>query len=92
VPFGTPLGAKTPGAGQVVSLGLMAASIRNGLFLNALSNAGVTVASWQRAGSGGEVRFTSFCFRQVYRVPAWLTCRVWLRGAFRRPSTPSQPP
>ena len=48
-----------------------------------LSNALVIArgASVQVPGSGGEVRLTSFCFRQEYGVPSWATCvvreRVW---------------
>jgi hypothetical protein len=52
----------------------MKSSIANGALGNALSKAGVTVASWQVASSGGVARLTSFCSRHVYGVPAWSTC------------------
>src|SRR5438445_698729 len=92
VPFATPFAAKTPGAGQVVSDGLMKSSIVNGAFLKWLVNGFAVVESLQSAGCGGEVRLTSFCSRQVNAVPDWLTCVVFAACAFATPLTPSQPP
>ena len=89
-PLSTPLGAKTPGAGQVVSSGAMESSIRNGSLKKWLSNAGEALV--QRVDSGGEVRLTSFWSRHWYGAPAWSTWRVCARSASRRPSTCSQPP
>jgi len=40
----------------------------------------------------GAWRFASFCFRQVYALPASLTCVVCAVSALARPLTPSQPP
>ena len=75
VPFGTPLGANTPGAGQVLSVGLDEASIANGLLAKWLVEA-VGRCRWQVvAGCGGLVRLTSFCSRQEYGVPS---CATWV--------------
>ena len=64
-PFRTPLGADTPGAGHVVADAGMNSSIRNGSLKKWLLNAFDVVVSVHRAESGGDVRFTSFCSRQV---------------------------
>ena len=64
-PLSTPLGAKTPGAGQVVSSGAMESSIRNGSLKKWLSNAGEALA--QRVDSGGEV--TNLFDKPVEKAP-----------------------
>jgi hypothetical protein len=64
-PFATPWGANVPGGGQVLSLGPMTSSIAKGAFEKALENGVPVVVSVHVAPSGGEVRFTSFCWRQA---------------------------
>jgi hypothetical protein len=85
LPFGTPLAVKTPGAGQVVSVGEMKSSIAKG-----------SLAKWlvssQSALSGGDVRLTSACSKQEYGAPSWPTCSVCAASAWLSPFTPSQPP
>src|SRR3954451_20358871 len=79
--------------GHVLSAGLMKLSIVNGAFPKWLVNGppgGPGVASLHVCESAA--RLTSFCFRQLYVLPAWLTCFVWVASAFDRPFTPSQPP
>src|SRR5882672_11459815 len=72
-----PLGANTPGAGQVLSVVAMTSSILNGRFLNALWNGVAPVLSTHVDGCGGDVRLTSFCNKQVYAVwSSWRTCVV----------------
>jgi hypothetical protein len=72
-----PFGANTPGCGHVRASFGMYASIENGAFGKWLTNAGdPTVVSAQSAGSGGDVRLTSFCSRQWYVLPSSLTCSV----------------
>src|SRR5690349_10710442 len=89
----SPFGANTPGCGHVRASFGMYASIENGAFLKWLVNAGDPgVASAQSAGSGGDVRLTSFWKRQLKIFPASLTCSVCAASAFARPLTPSQPP
>ena len=61
----TPLGANTPGAGQVFAVAGMKSSILNGLLVKWLSNGVVVVASWHVALSGGVARLTSSCFRHA---------------------------
>ena len=73
----TPLGANTPGAGHVLAVvGMDESSIVNGALRKWLWNGVAVVVSVHVAGSGGDVRLTSFCSRHVYGVPAWLTCVV----------------
>ena len=48
-------------------------SIEKGALVNALENDVPVVVSVHVAGSGGDVRLTSFCLRQLNGVPAWLT-------------------
>src|SRR5262249_4485625 len=86
------VGPNTVGFGQVTSCGWMKASIWNGAFVNALVNDGVTVESVHVAASGGDVRLTSSCCRQLNAVPLWFTCVVCAASALARPLTPSQPP
>ena len=50
------------------------------------------VESLHTTESGGDVRFTSSCFRHEYATPAWLTCVVCAASAFARPFTFSHPP
>ena len=89
LPFSTPLGADTPGAGQVVSDGLMKRSMAKGLLVKWLVTP--CAVSEQSAGCGGLVRFTSFCSRQEYLVPSWATWAVCAAVAFARPSTRRPP-
>src|SRR5437764_11076271 len=70
----SPFGAKTPGCGHVRALGGMKVSIRNGAFTKWLVKGVAVVVSVQSAGSGGDVRLTSFCIRHVYAVPP---CPIW---------------
>ena len=63
VPFSTPFGAKTPGAGQVVSVGPMKSSMLNGALAKLLFGV-LCAGSWHQPGSGGEARLTSSCSRQ----------------------------
>ena len=60
--FSTPLAAKTPGAGHVLSVGLMKSSMRNGRLKKLLLDE-------HAVPSGGVVRFTSFCARQANGMP-----------------------
>jgi hypothetical protein len=76
-----PLGANTPGGGQVVADAGMKSSMVNGWLVKWLVNVVGVVVSVQVAGSGGEVRLTSFCSRQSYGTPAWLTWMVRAAGA-----------
>src|SRR5579871_5981760 len=93
LPFATPFAAKTPGAGQVVSVGAMKLSIAKGLFANALLNAvPCAFVPEHVCVSGGTVRFTSTCCRQLHGEPFWSTCVQVAAVAFERPFTPSQPP
>ena len=62
---GRPFGAKTPGCGQVRALAGMYVSMPNGAFGKWLVNVVAVVVSVHVAVSGGEVRLTSFCKRQV---------------------------
>jgi hypothetical protein len=57
IPFGCANASEAPG--QVVAVDGMKLSIVNHVFSNALSMP--CSASWQVAGSGGYVRFTSSC-------------------------------
>ena len=86
-----PFGAKTPGCGQVSALAGRMLSMLNSAFVNALEGA-VAGGSVQVAASGGDVKFTSSCFRHVNGAPAWSICLTWAVVAFARPFTPSQPP
>ena len=90
LPLGTPFGAETPGAGQVVSAGAMWSSIRNGALAKWLENGGAVFV--HVALSGGDVRFTSFCSRHWYDAPDCDTWVVCAGSADASPSTPSQPP
>src|SRR5690349_15674158 len=93
VPFRKPCAANVPfGFGHVVSDGAMSESIRNGAFGNALENAVDVVLSVHVEVSGGDVRLTSFCIRQVKGAPAWLRWMVWAGSALAMPFTPSHPP
>ena len=88
-------GPNTSGDGHVFAVGGMKSSIWNGAFVNALVNGPPVVPAVESehvAASGGLVRFTSSCLRQVYAFPAWLTCVVCAASALARPFTPSQPP
>ena len=67
-------------------------SIANGAFAKWLVNEVPVVVSVHVAGCGGTARLTSFCSRQVYGVPAWLTWTVCAGSAALRPRTASQPP
>ena len=70
----------------------MYCSIENGAFGKWLVNGVPVEVSVQSPGSGGDVRLTSFCSRQVYSSPF---CAIWFvcaSGASARPFTPSQPP
>ena len=67
----------------------MEASIENGAFAKWLENGVPVDVSVQSAGCGGDVRFTSFCFRHPKAAPTWLTCGTW---ACLTPLTRSQPP
>ena len=60
--------------------------------LNALHHDRRDYVPLQTLANGGVVRLTSFCNKQEYEAPAWLTWSVLLEGAFVRPLTPSQPP
>src|SRR5438132_12900514 len=93
LPFGTPTGAKTPGAGHVVSDGVMKSSMRNGALVKWLSK-GTPFAfvPLQTLDRGGVVRLTSFCSKQEYTAPAWLSWMVLPDGPFASPLTPYQPP
>ena len=62
---GTPLGANTPGAGQVLAVAGMKSSIRNGWLEKWLVNGVAVVVSVHVAVSGGDVRLTSFCIRHA---------------------------
>ena len=66
--------AKTPGSGQVVAVGGISESIVNGAFVKWLVNVVAVVESVHVAGSGGDVRFTSCCSRQLNGSPDWFTC------------------
>src|SRR5947209_1420134 len=94
VPFAQPFGRANswPGCGHVVSDGAMKSSIVNHVFGKWLTNVVAVVRSVQSAGSGGEVRLTSFCIRHVYGEPPCPICVVWAASAFARPFTPTQPP
>src|SRR2546422_11253879 len=94
----SPFGAKTPGCGQVLALEGIYSSIEKGVLPKWLLNgvlllAGtVPVVSSHVASSGGDVRFTSFCRRQLKVDPSCLICSVWAASALARPFTPSQAP
>ncbi len=86
----TPLGAKTPGAGQVVSVGRMYRSMVNQLLRKWLAGTPWAGSVQVVAKGEGEVRLTSFCSRQRYAVPS---CATWVvvPRAFCSPST-TRPP
>src|SRR4051812_21349334 len=79
--------------GHVVSVGAGQLSIVDGAFRKWLVNVppgvpGVeSTQSWLNA-----LRFTSFCFRQWYALPASFTWTVCAASAFEMPFTPSQLP
>ena len=93
LPFGTPCAAKTFGGGHVVAVAGMNESMLNGELVKSLLN-GLPLASVPEhaTGCGGDVRFTSFCSRQVYAVPFIPICVICAEVAPERPFTPSQPP
>src|SRR6478735_11035115 len=84
--FSTPLAAKTPGAGQVLSIGLMKLSIRNGRFVKWLAVM-PCAASWQVLERGGDLRLTSFCGRHEYAEPSCARCVFLAVLASARPTT-----
>ena len=84
--FSTPRGADTPGAGQVLSVGLMKSSMVNGWFSKWLAVM-PWAASVQVLLKGGEVRLTSFCGRQEYAAPSCATWVFFAVEASDRPST-----
>src|SRR5881227_2010638 len=93
VPFLKPFGDENAAfgfGGHVVSDGLMKSSIVNGAFENALENVVPVVESVHVGVS--DARFTSFCIRQLYGVPASFTCVVLSGVADVSPRTPSHPP
>src|SRR5438445_1249649 len=92
VPLRKPCAANVPfGFGQVVSVGAMIESIRNGALVNALPNDEPVVESVHVVGSGlGDVRLTSFWRRQVNGTPFWFFWIVCAGSALPIPFTPSQ--
>src|SRR5438874_943027 len=89
---GRPFGAKTPGCGQVRASFGMYCSMLKGVLRKWLVKVVLVVVSVQSAGSGGDVRLTSFCSKQWYGAPACPICVVWPASALARPLTASQPP
>src|SRR5580765_1001812 len=87
-----PFGANTPGCGHVRASFEMYCSIEKGALVKWLENGAPVLVSVQSDGCGGDVRFTSFCSRQLYRRPFWPIWFVRAASAFERPFTPSQPP
>src|SRR5262249_23968058 len=96
---GSPLGSAMPlagpltfCAGHVFAVAGMNASILNSAPLKKWLVNMVPVTSVHCEESGGTVRLTSTCLRQVKAGPAWFSFGSAPGFAFERLLTPSQPP
>src|SRR2546421_3248499 len=89
---GRPFGAKTPGCGQVRASFGMYCSMLKGVLRKWLVKVVLVVVSVQSAGSGGDVRLTSFCSKQWYGGPPRPNFGFFAPPAFAPPLPPPPTP